>query len=155
MDNTVMAGISARTRSTGVCIHLVLGSVVFQWICVTCRFLLLVQIVQSLLVVAVGELKQKVSGMKLGAEMENCGVEEDCDDRAFSLQLYSGDRNVDPPKICVNGKQCVQLCCSLSARVWQAPRELQDHCLQSDICTSVAYLLRNRQSDGSRLLKAV
>jgi len=54
--------------------------------------------------VAVGELKQKVSGMKLGAEMENCGVEEDCDDRAFSLQLYSGDRNVDPPKICVNGK---------------------------------------------------
>ena len=63
-----------------------------------------VHVCVSVCLYAVGELKQKVSGMKLGAEMENCGVEEDCGDRAFSVQLYSGDRNVDPPKICVNGK---------------------------------------------------
>jgi len=54
--------------------------------------------------ILVGELKQKVTGLKVGAEMDNCGVDEDCGDGAFSVQLYSGNRNVDPPKICVNGK---------------------------------------------------
>jgi len=53
---------------------------------------------------SVGELKQEVSGLKVGAEMENCGVENDCGNQAFSAQLYTGDRNIDPPKICVNGK---------------------------------------------------
>jgi len=52
----------------------------------------------------VGDLKQKLGGMKLGAEMENCGVQQDCGDLAFSVQMYSGERNVDPPKICVDGK---------------------------------------------------
>jgi len=52
----------------------------------------------------VGELKQEVSGLKIGVEMENCGVKENCGSQAFSVQLYSGDRNLDPPKICVNGK---------------------------------------------------
>jgi len=52
----------------------------------------------------VGELKQQVGGLKAGAERVNCGVDDDCGDSAFSVQLYSGDRNIDPPKICVNGK---------------------------------------------------
>ena len=52
----------------------------------------------------VGELRQKVGGLRVGAEMVNCGVEKDCGDSAFSVQLYSGDRNIDPPKICINGK---------------------------------------------------
>jgi len=53
---------------------------------------------------AVGELKQEVSGLKVGAALDNCGVEKECGNQAFSVQLYTGDRNVDPPKICVNGK---------------------------------------------------
>ena len=53
----------------------------------------------------VGELKHAMSDTKvIGAVMVNCGVDIDCGDQAFSVQLYSGDRNVDPPKICVNGK---------------------------------------------------
>jgi hypothetical protein len=54
--------------------------------------------------VLVGELKRVSGGMKLGQESENCGVEEDCGPTAFSVHLFTGDRNIDLPKICVNGK---------------------------------------------------
>jgi hypothetical protein len=55
-------------------------------------------------VCVVGELKPVNGGMKLGEESVNCGVDRDCGPNAFAAHLYTGDRNVDLPKICVNGK---------------------------------------------------
>jgi len=38
-----------------------------------------------------------------GSEYPNCGTNMSCADNEFSVQLYTGTRNKDPPKICVDG----------------------------------------------------
>jgi len=37
------------------------------------------------------------------AEYPNCGAKTTCTDDQISVQLYTGTRNKDPPKICVDG----------------------------------------------------
>jgi len=41
---------------------------------------------------------------KPGTENPNCGLKKSCADDEFSVQLYTGTRNKDPPKICVDGR---------------------------------------------------
>ena len=40
---------------------------------------------------------------KPGSEFPNCGATKSCADDEFSVHLYTGTQNKDPPKICVDG----------------------------------------------------
>lgn len=42
--------------------------------------------------------------VKLGEELPNCGVKEECGPNSFAAHLYTGKENKDGPKICVGGK---------------------------------------------------
>lgn len=59
-----------------------------------------------------GELKEiarekynaSVSKLRLGDDLDNCGVTEACAGDSFPVRLYSGLENKEGPRICVNGK---------------------------------------------------
>jgi len=40
---------------------------------------------------------------KPSSEYPNCGAKKSCTDDEFSVHLYTGTQNKDPPKICVDG----------------------------------------------------
>ena len=40
---------------------------------------------------------------KPGSEYPNCGASQSCADDEFSVHIYTGTRNKDAPKICVDG----------------------------------------------------
>ena len=42
--------------------------------------------------------------VKLGEELPNCGVKEECGADGFPVHMYSGLENREGPKICVSGK---------------------------------------------------
>jgi len=41
--------------------------------------------------------------LRPGFEYANCGANKTCGDDEFSVHLYTGTQNKDPPKICVDG----------------------------------------------------
>lgn len=40
---------------------------------------------------------------QIGSEYPNCGAKKSCANDEFSVHLYTGTENKDPPKICVDG----------------------------------------------------
>ena len=43
-------------------------------------------------------------GIEVGTGLINCGVKDNCGDDAFSVQMYTGFKNLAMAKLCVNGK---------------------------------------------------